>query len=167
MNFRVKGRYIGVLVAVLAIGMNSIACGAENSNSDDSPDNSGNIATESQSKSDNSMIMANDSIYAIDDFTSVGYKAVTQFELDTLPEANDAWYGFYDQKDFELRFYESHEAALNHGVEPAEIAVGKKSAPWIKQPPIRFDAYAVVGNVVMLCEFELESCETLAAQLLD
>ena len=111
------------------------------------------------------MVITNDNIYTVDDFLFAGYKNVTHFELGTLPEANHAWYGFYSQKDFELRFYDSHEAAMNHGVEPAEIAISKKPAPWTKQPPVRFDAYAVVGNVVMLCELSLESCEALIAEL--
>jgi hypothetical protein len=138
------------------------ACGSESADSVaslDSPD------ADDSAKSENSMIVANDNVYVIDDFTSAGYKAVTHFDLDTLPEANDAWYGFYSQKDFELRFYESHEAALEHGLESAEIAVGKGAVGYSKQPPLRFDAYAIVGNVVMLCELALESCESLIAEL--
>lgn len=115
--------------------------------------------------SENSLIVPSDSIYAIDDFVAVGYKAVTQFELDTLPSANDAWYGFYSQKDVELRFYESHSAALEHGVELAEAAVNKGAVGYSKQPPRRWDAYAVSGNVVMLCELEIASCEALIAEL--
>jgi hypothetical protein len=150
------------LVAILS------ACGADSANTAAAPgDTNGSDSSDSGNSLDagSSMIVDNGNIYTIDDFVTAGYKSVTQFELETLPGATDAWYGFYSQKDFELRFYESHDSALDQGVEPAEFAIGKSPPPWQKQPPVRFDAFAVVGNVVILCELELESCEALIAEL--
>jgi len=155
--------FLSLWLALLA--MTALAsCGSESQNSTASQ----NVGVEAESTdsidANTSMIVTSSSIYTVDDFSTAGFKNVTQFDLDTLPQAIDAWYGFFSQKDFELRFYESHQTALDHGVEPAEIAIGKGTAPWSKQPPVRFDAYAVFGNVVMLCELALESCESLIAQ---
>ena len=111
------------------------------------------------------LISANDSRYTVDDFIAVGFKSVTQFDLDTLPAAIDAWYGFHAQKDIELRFYESHADALEYGIEPAEVAVGKAAVGYSRRPPRRWDAYAVVGNVVMLCELEIATCENLISEI--
>ncbi len=140
------------------------ACGSESSSgvAFDEGDTSSSAITD---ESGISLILDDGEIYSIKDFESAGYKKVTQFELETLPSATDAWYGFFNQKDFEIRIYPSHQVALDEGVEPAEFAIGKGAVPWQKRPPVRFDAYAVVGNVVMLCELEVASCEALIAQL--
>ena len=141
------------------------ACGSENSGADVASEKNVASRTTLAGGAGNSMIVDDGSIYSIEDFVTAGYKNVTQFDLETLPGATDAWYGFFDQKDFELRFYASHQAALEEGVEPAEIAIRKGAVPWQKRPPVRFFAYAVVGNVVMLCELEVASCEKLIAEL--
>ena len=103
--------------------------------------------------------------YSIDDFEAAGYKKTNQFGVETLPGATEAWFGFFAQKDIEIRFYSSHQAALAEGVEHAEFTVGKGPVPFQKHAPVRFDAFAVVGNAVMLCELEVASCEALAMQL--
>lgn len=141
------------------------ACGSKNSETGIASEKNDASATTLSGGSENSMIVDDGGIYSIEDFVTAGYKNVTQFDLETLPGATDAWYGFFDQKDFELRFYASHQAALEEGIEPAEIAIGKGSVPWQKRPPVRFFAYAVVGNVVMLCELEVASCENLIEKL--
>lgn len=103
--------------------------------------------------------------YSIDDFEAAGYKKTNQFDVETVPGATEAWFGFFAQKDIEIRIYPSHQAALDQGVEHAEFTVGKGPVPFQKHAPVRFDAFAVVGNAVMLCELEVASCEALAAQL--
>ena len=145
-----------LLVAISACGSSDSSAAPEKSS-----DQANFAATDASKDEGNSMIVDNGNHYSVDDFVSVGYKNVTQFELDTLPEAVDAWYGFHSQKDVELRFYESHEAAINHGLESAEIAVGKGAVGYSKRPPIRWDAFAIVGNVVMLCELDIETCKAL------
>ncbi len=149
-----------VSIAPVALTAALAACGSESS---------GAISDQSvnQSPADEtgkSIILNIDDTYSIADFEAVGYKKVTQFDLETLPGATDAWIGFFNQKDIEIRVYPSHQMALDRGVEPAEIAIGKGAVPWQKRPPVRFDAYAVVGNVAMLCELEVASCEALIAQ---
>jgi len=153
---------ISVCLVVLALASFS-ACGSEGSDvvSDQGDTSSSALADDEGT----ALILDNGRNYSIENFEAAGYKKVTQFVLETLPEAIDAWYGFFNQKDFEIRIYPSHQVALDAGVEPAEVAIGKGAVPWQKRPPVRFDAYMVVGNVVMLCELEVASCEVLVAQL--
>jgi hypothetical protein len=159
-----------IVLTVALLGAIS-ACGSDDSAAapDDSANQANVAATDtsdvSGNEENNSMIVDNGGNYSVDDFVAAGYKNVTQFELDTLPEAVDAWYGFHSQKDVELRFYESHGAAIEHGLESAKVAIGKGAVGYSKRPPLRWDAFAIVGNVVMLCELEIETCEALIADL--
>jgi hypothetical protein len=106
-------------------------------------------------------------IYTIDDLVAVGYKKNKQFEVDQVPGANDIWYGFFQQKDIEVRFYDSHASALEFGVEPAEEVIAKKAGQRDFLIPVvnLYPAYAVVGNTVMLCERQLSTCEALIESL--
>lgn len=117
------------------------------------------------------LIVKNDATYSIDELVSVGYKKSRQIDTEALPNAQDAWYGFFNQKDIEVWVYDSHQAALDFGVGPAEEIFGVKRAPTsgISVLPTerfvnRYAAYAVFGNLVMLCEDELATCEALIAE---
>ncbi len=156
--------FFSIFLIVLALGWIS-ACGSESPDAGVASDQSGDLAPTLDDESGTSMVLDNGGIYTIEDFESAGYKKVTQFDLETLPGATDAWFGFANQKNLEIRFYPSHQVALDEGVEPAEIAIGKGAVPWQKQPPVRFFAYVVVGNVVMLCELEIATCEALIEKL--
>ena len=113
------------------------------------------------------LITQPDRVYSVEDFLAVGWKKSDQLETETLTNAIDAWYGFYKQKDIELRFYDTHEAAIAHGVGPAQETIkkdtgGRIGAHTVWTPNIAlYGAYAVTGNVVMMCELELSSCEAL------
>ncbi len=105
--------------------------------------------------------------YTMDDLVAAGYKKSKQFSTETLPRATDIWYGFFNQRDIEVRVYESHEDALEFGVEPAEIAIGKEAGQRDYLIPVvnLYPAFAVVGNMVMLCERQLSTCQDLIAEL--
>ena len=113
------------------------------------------------------LITQTDRHYSVEDFLAIGWKKSKQLEVETLPESVDAWYGFYMQKDIELRIYDSHEAALTHGVPPAQETIKKDAGVRIGAATVwtvniaLYGAYAVAGNVVMMCELELASCEAL------
>ncbi len=109
--------------------------------------------------------------YSVDDLVSVGYKKSRLIDTEALPNAQDAWYGFFNQKDIEVWVYESHQAALDFGVDPAEAIFGTKRAPTsgISVLPTerftnKYGAYVVFSNLVMLCETELATCEALMAR---
>ena len=75
------------------------------------------------------------------------------------------WYPRKKKKKPVEKCVKEHQAALAEGVEHAEFTVGKGPVPFQKHAPVRFDAFAVVGNAVMLCELEVAACEALASQL--
>lgn len=108
-----------------------------------------------------------DANYTIDDLTAVGYKKNKQFDVETVPGATDIWYGFFQQQDIEVRFYESHAAAIELGVEPAEMVIGRSAGQRDPLIPVvnLYPAYAVVGNTIMLCERQLSTCEALIEAL--
>jgi len=104
----------------------------------------------------------------VEDFTAAGWKKKKQYPTDTVPGATDIWYGFFDQKNIEIRFYPSHEAALTQGVETAKSEVKKP----VRTGGVRYggmlhsyQAYLVAGNTVMLCELELSVCQRLVENL--
>ena len=113
-----------------------------------------------------SLIANPDGIYSVDDLVAVGYKKSRQFETNTLPMAQVAWYGFFNQRDIEVWVYESHEQALEFGVEPAEVAISRSRGQDLGPIVLaRYPAYVVYGNLVMLCQIELATCEALIAEM--
>lgn len=150
-----------ILVLTSALVLSSFGCGE-----DDAVSAPGASSTEDEIGT-GSLIVHSDRVYTVDDFLEVGWKKSKHLETDTLDNAIDAWYGFYNRKDIELRFYESHETAIAFGVEPAQETTqrgtgGRIGAATVWTPNISlYGAYAVAGNVVMMCELELASCETL------
>ena len=67
------------------------ACGSESSGvaSDQS------VTLSTADETDTSLIINVGDTYSIADFEAVGYKKVTQFDLETLPGATDAWGGYF------------------------------------------------------------------------
>lgn len=129
---------------------------------------SGESASELRDQIDGKwLITRSDRDYSVEDFLAIGWKKSKQLETEALPNSIDAWYGFYMQKDIELRFYDSHEAAIEHGVPPAQETIKKDAGARIGAATVwtvniaLYGAYAVAGNVVMMCELELASCEAL------
>ncbi len=103
---------------------------------------------------------------------SAGWKKSKQLSAETLPRADEVWYGFFDQKDIEIRIYASNEDALAFGLGPAEEAIGRvgtnaEAGGKLDQSRSRtgYDAFVVVGNLVMLCELEVSTCEALISNL--
>ncbi len=144
----------------------AIACGSGDENAEDVSD-----GEESAGFFEDRLIANTDATYTVDDLVSVGYKKSRQIDTESLPNAQDAFFGFFNQRDIEVWVYESHQAALDFGVDPAEAIFETKRAPTVGisvLPTERFvnkyGAYAVVGNLVMLCETELATCEALIAE---
>jgi hypothetical protein len=151
----------GLLLAV------AVACGGGAGSADDVSD-----VEEATGLFDAPLIANTGTIYTVDDLISVGYKKSRQIDTEALPSAQDAWYGFFNQKDIEVWVYESHQDALDFGVDPAEAISEVERAPVVGisvLPTERFRnkyaTYVVFGNLVMLCETELATCEALIAEL--
>jgi len=105
--------------------------------------------------------------YTIDDLTAVGFKKNRQFGLETVPGSIDIWYGFFNQRDIEVRFYSSHADAISVGTEPAEVIIARTAGQRDPLIPVvnLYPAYAIVGNMIMLCERQISTCEDLIAVL--
>ena len=77
-----------------------------------------------------SRVMQADGFYTLDDFEAAGFKRGKTFDVNGLTAATEAFYGFwgldpYDRKEYEVRFYGSHEDALVHGLVFAEERIGR------------------------------------------
>lgn len=111
-----------------------------------------------------SSIFHADKTFTTDSFMAAGWKKSKEYDTATVPESTEIWYGFFNQKDIEIRFYQSHESALEHGVPLAEESLQMDAGARIggvNTVRTGYSAYAVAGNAVMLCELDVSSCETL------
>jgi len=141
-------------------------------------------------------VIPSDRTYSFEDFQAIGFKKSKEYDVDGLTQATGAWYGFWRQQghepiDYELRFYPSHEAAVEHGTALADEASGddavldSDAATWKEDanelrmvssvgslagastaPFARYSDFAILGNVVMLCQGgdsaeSLKRCEAL------
>lgn len=136
-------------------------------------------------------ITPNMSQFSIEDLVSVGFKKNKTYKVDKLPNALGAYFGFVkvnepsrDKKtkkaiEYEVRIYDSHDNAINYGLEFAKERVGpnaklkKDEATWKEglvyarlclgdafntwknsadcgQP--KFNEFYVYGNLIILCE---------------
>ena len=127
----------------------------------DSDDNSVGDAVDAPTSSS---IFHADKTFTTDSFMAAGWKKSKEYDTATVPESTEIWYGFFNQKDIEIRFYQSHESALEHGVPLAEESLQMDAGARIggvNTVRTGYSAYAVAGNAVMLCELDVSSCETL------
>lgn len=108
------------------------------------------------------------SMFTVDDFIDAGWKKNKEYPLETLPEATGAYFGFYNRKDIEIRFYPSHDVAMAAGRESAETAIEteKLSGRGAGFSSVTlYGAYVVAGNTVMLCEISVTDCTDLLDQI--
>ena len=140
-----------------------IACGGQNSTSEDP----------SAKEGCTSSILLSDRNFTPDAFVQAVWKKSNQFDTATVPESTEIWYGFFNQKDIEIRFYETHEAAVEIGIPGAissiESAVKRsKGGKLLDFSGGSFTGYAdylVAGNAVLLCEFDRTRCDQLIANI--
>lgn len=138
-------------------------CGSEGSSSSESSDESS--ATDA--------IVLTDQFFSTDSFIAAGWKKSKEYDTATVPESTEIWYGFFQQKDIEIRFYASHEAAIEHGVPSAEESIEgavkrSKGGELLDVSGGSFTGYAdflVAGNAVLLCEFDRTKCDALVSEL--
>jgi hypothetical protein len=138
-------------------------CGSEGSSSSESSDESS--ATDA--------IVLTDQFFSTDSFIAAGWKKSKEYDTATVPESIEIWYGFFQQKDIEIRFYASHEAAIEHGVPSAEESIEgavkrSKGGELLDVSGGSFTGYAdflVAGNAVLLCEFDRTKCDALVSRL--
>ena len=133
-----------------------IACGSEETISDET-----------------ASILLSDRNFTPDSFVAAGLKNSKQYDTATVPKSNEIWYGFFNQKDIEIRFYETHKAAVEYGVPAATSSIegaekrskGGKLLDFSGGSFTGYADYLVVGNAVLLCEFDRTRCDQLVANL--
>ena len=149
-------RPVTVVIAIMAIVLLA-GCG---SNDAETQDNATDPVEEPV------LMFQPDGVFTVEDVAAAGWKKSKSISTETLPDATAAWYGFYKQRDVEIWIYPSHDLAVSSGAGPADAATGRgKPAPFavggISATRTSYGAYAVVGNLVMLCEVKIEDCEGL------
>ena len=141
-----------------------IACGCQNSTSED-PSAKEGVGTSS--------ILLSDRNFTPDAFVNAGWKKSKQYDTATVPESTEIWYGFFNQKDIEIRFYKTHEAAIELGIPAATSSIegavkrskGGKLLDFSGGSFTGYADYLVVGNTVLLCEFDRTRCDQLIANI--
>ncbi len=162
---------MAMLAAVFAV---ALACGGTDSSGDVAAPAVDEVAVDDP-LAEVSITLKADQTFTFDDYVAAGWKKSKQFPTDTVPESTDIWFGFFNQKDIEIRFYDSHDAASTAGSESAAAAidqsfreggsVGASNRGAGSSAVIKFKAFAVVGNTVMLCELSVDACIALADAL--
>ncbi len=137
-------------------------------------------------------VNASNKSYSVGDFESVGFKVVKEYDVEGLTGATAAMHGFLREsgqtpQSYELRFYESHDEAVEMGTAFADEVTGEDPVlfagemMWsdaVKQEKEAlfegggaqafYKDYAIFGNVVMLCEGDWsEQSLEVCAQLQD
>lgn len=97
--------------------------------------------------------------FAYEEFIEAGWKQHQIYEVDTLPNALEARYGFYNRRDVEIRRYPSHESAMSNGTASAEEALDRTVHDGSGFASRRvYGGYLVAGNLVMMCEVSTDDC---------
>ena len=146
-----------LLSALAAISIPLIACGS--SNGDGS-------ASDSVAEPELNAIQMTlpDSVFTADDVAAAGWKKSKELSSETLPGATSVWYGFYQQRDVEVRVYESQDKAISLGQDLADTATGRNKPQLTSMQNgtrTSYMSYAIVGNLILLCEIKIEDCQSL------
>ena len=154
-------KFLLLLVVLTTISIPIVACGSSN----------GEPLLNDDPELDAVQITLPDSVFTADDVAAVGWKKSKELSPETLPGVTSVWYGFYQQRDVEVRVYESQAEAISLGQELAEVASGRrKPSTMIDSGAITnaqtntrtsYLSYAIVGNLILLCEIKIEDCQSL------
>jgi hypothetical protein len=148
-------KFLLLLVVLAAISISVVACGSLNG----------------EPELEAVQITLPDSVFTADDVAAVGWKKSKELSPETLPGVTSVWYGFYQQRDVEVRVYESQGEAISLGQEIADVASGRRKPNTMidsgaitnAQTNTRksYLSYAIVGNLILLCEIKIEDCQSL------
>ena len=154
------------MVGLAAIAL--VACGS----GDDSAGAAAGGAVSAVEDNVGTVIVRTDGTFDVDSFVAAGWKKSKEFSTETIPDATSIWYGFYSQRDVEIRFYATHAEALGVGAEAARAAVDRSPNSNIGGGIItstgnrtQYHDYLVAGNAVVLCQTNISPCEEMAGQL--
>ena len=152
-------KFLLLLVVLTTISIPIVACGSSN----------GEPLLNDDPELDAVQITLPDSVFTADDVAAVGWKKSKELSAETLPGATSAWYGFYQQRDVEVRVYESQGEAISLGQDLADTATGRRKPNALSgeltnartSTRTSYLSYAIVGNLILLCEIKVEDCQGL------
>ncbi len=152
-----------LLIVLATISIAAVACGS--SNSDES------VADSVVDPDVEAVpITLPDGVFTVVDVEAAGWKNSKELSPETLPGATSVWYGFYQQRDVEVRVYESQAEAISQGQDLADTATGRRKPNSMidtgttnAQTTTRtsYLSYGIVGNMILLCEIKIEDCQGL------
>ena len=132
------------------------------------------------------IVSSSDKIFTFQDLEKIGFKKNKEYNVSELEGATGAWFGFwgedeYSRKDYEIRFYSSHQDAVSLGetlakeVTGKDAVIAKSEATWKEGVKDRrtiggpgsggggrsgtfpkYGNYSIYGNIVILCEGQIE-----------
>ena len=107
-----------------------------------------------------SLIKSPEKKYNVEDFISVGWKKNKKLDNSNFQFTTGIWYGFFNRRDAEVWIYDTHKNAINFGEKYAEEVINKRPSQIDPTNPtqIRYHAYIISGNAMILCEDNLEDC---------
>jgi len=108
-------------------------------------------------------ILQPDQVFTVDDVAAVGWKKSKELSSETLPGATSVWYGYYNQRDVEVRVYRSQASAICEGKEIADTATGRSGTSSTRTS---YSAYGIVGNLILLCEIKIDECQELLESII-
>jgi len=143
-------------------------------------------------------VTVSDQVFTFDDLAVIGFREQKEYDPEGLTAATGAWFGWWrsgsdDPIDYEVRFYRSHEDAVEYCTSFADEASGKDAiinsndATWKEDIRDRrtiigsitsdgggsgpkYGDYAIFANMVLLCQgstsdHSLERCKALVEAL--
>ena len=146
-----------LLIALAAISIPVIACGSSNGEGSTSD-------MVAEPELDAIQMTLRDSVFTADDVVAAGWKKSKELSSESLPGATSVWYGFYQQRDVEVRVYESQDEAISLGQDLADTATGRNKPQLTSMQNgtrTSYISYAIVGNLILLCEIKIEDCQSL------
>ena len=159
--------FIGALIVCFALAMLTVAvsCGGSETGNGSPDDSNAEDETAINPIGDRPEISAwtrRNSEFTYDQFIAVGWKQFQIYDVDTLPKALDARYGFFNRRDVEIRRYPSHEDAMDVGAKSAQEALERVVHDGSGFTSRRvYGGYLVAGNLVMMCEISTDDCVEL------
>ena len=145
-------------------------------------------------------ILNSNSTFTIEDFKKIGFKINKEYDITDLDESTGAWFGFWKNNlnkpiDYELRFYNSQQTAIDKGISFTEEVIGenavlkKSTSSWkegIQDRRSRNNSsmsgsesnsvrakyldYFINGNVIILCSgldlnYATQNCSELSSKI--
>ena len=145
-------------------------------------------------------ILNSNSTFTIEDFKKIGFKINKEYDVTDLDESTGAWFGFWKNNlnkpiDYELRFYNSQQTAIDKGISFTEEVIGenavlkKSTSSWkegiqdrrsrnnssmsgseANSVRAKYLDYFINGNVIILCSgldlnYATQNCSELSSKI--